>query len=47
MKGCGERLKPKTGNCCVFCSYGNLPSAYASAATGRRRPGVLRRAGRI
>lgn len=24
-KGCGERLKPKTGDCCVFCSYGNLP----------------------
>jgi hypothetical protein len=24
-KGCGERLKPKTGDCCVFCSYGTLP----------------------
>ena len=19
--GCGERLKPKPGDCCVFCSY--------------------------
>jgi len=23
-KGCGERLKPKTGDCCVFCSYGDV-----------------------
>jgi hypothetical protein len=24
-KGCGELLKPKTGDCCVFCSYGSVP----------------------
>ena len=24
-KGCGERLKPLSGDCCVFCSYGSLP----------------------
>ena len=24
-KGCGERLKPKQGDCCVFCSYGSVP----------------------
>jgi hypothetical protein len=24
-KGCGERLKPKPGDCCVFCSYGSVP----------------------
>ena len=24
-KGCGQRLKPKTGDCCVFCSYGSVP----------------------
>jgi hypothetical protein len=24
-KGCGERLKPKAGDCCVFCSYGSVP----------------------
>jgi hypothetical protein len=24
-KGCGERLKPKEGDCCVFCSYGSVP----------------------
>ncbi|MGD9837795.1 MAG: GDCCVxC domain-containing (seleno)protein [Afipia sp.] len=24
-KGCGTRLKPKEGDCCVFCSYGSVP----------------------
>jgi hypothetical protein len=24
-KGCGVRLKPKSGDCCVFCSYGDVP----------------------
>ena len=24
-KGCGTRLKPKEGDCCVFCSYGDVP----------------------
>lgn len=23
-KGCGEVLKPKEGDCCVFCSYGTM-----------------------
>jgi hypothetical protein len=23
--GCGELLKPKAGDCCVFCSYGSVP----------------------
>ena len=23
--GCGARLKPKPGDCCVFCSYGSVP----------------------
>lgn len=22
---CGEILKPKEGDCCVFCSYGSVP----------------------
>jgi hypothetical protein len=22
---CGARLKPKAGDCCVFCSYGSVP----------------------
>jgi len=24
-KGCGEVLRPKPGDCCVFCSYGTMP----------------------
>ena len=24
-KRCGARLKPKDGDCCVFCSYGTVP----------------------
>ncbi len=23
--GCGARLRPKAGDCCVFCSYGGVP----------------------
>jgi hypothetical protein len=23
-KGCGGVLKPKAGDCCVFCSYGDV-----------------------
>lgn len=22
---CGTRLRPKSGDCCVFCSYGSVP----------------------
>ncbi len=24
-QGCHTLLKPKSGDCCVFCSYGNVP----------------------
>lgn len=24
-EGCGTLLRPKTGDCCVFCSYGSTP----------------------
>nr|WP_043746521.1 MULTISPECIES: GDCCVxC domain-containing (seleno)protein [Rhodospirillales] len=24
-KGCGIVLRPKPGDCCVFCSYGSVP----------------------
>ena len=24
-KGCGVLLRPKPGDCCVFCSYGDTP----------------------
>jgi hypothetical protein len=23
--GCGTMLRPKDGDCCVFCSYGTVP----------------------
>ncbi|MPZ57359.1 MAG: hypothetical protein GEU91_12830 [Rhizobiales bacterium] len=23
-KGCGKKLKPKRGDCCVYCSYGSV-----------------------
>nr|WP_250813154.1 GDCCVxC domain-containing (seleno)protein [Neorhizobium tomejilense] len=23
--GCGMLLRPKTGDCCVFCSFGDVP----------------------
>lgn len=23
-KGCGQMLRPKRGDCCVFCSYGTV-----------------------
>ncbi|MDH3577809.1 MAG: hypothetical protein OEO71_08330 [Gammaproteobacteria bacterium] len=24
-KGCGTLLRPKPGDCCVYCSYGDVP----------------------
>ncbi len=24
-QGCGAVIKPKQGDCCVFCSYGSIP----------------------
>jgi hypothetical protein len=24
-QGCGALLRPKPGDCCVFCSYGTIP----------------------
>ena len=24
-KGCGRTLRPKHGDCCVFCSHGSVP----------------------
>ena len=23
--GCGTKLRPKAGDCCVFCTYGDVP----------------------
>ena len=30
--GCGARLAPKAGDCCVFCSYGSVPCPPVQAA---------------
>jgi hypothetical protein len=37
--GCGALLKPKTGDCCVFCSYGSVPCPPVQQHGGNRRPG--------
>lgn len=35
-RGCGVRLKPKAGDCCVYCSYGSIPCPPMQAgACGR------------
>jgi hypothetical protein len=31
-KGCGTLLRPKPGDCCVFCSYGSVPCPPIQAA---------------
>jgi hypothetical protein len=31
-KSCGVRLKPKAGDCCVFCSFGDVPCPPIQAA---------------
>ena len=31
---CGKRIKPKPGDCCVFCSYGSVPCPPVQAARG-------------
>lgn len=30
--GCGAVLRPKPGDCCVFCSYGSVPCPPVQAA---------------
>jgi hypothetical protein len=36
--GCGATLRPKPGDCCVFCSYGSVPCppVQTERAGGRR-----------
>ncbi|HXZ17458.1 MAG TPA: GDCCVxC domain-containing (seleno)protein [Roseiarcus sp.] len=36
-KGCGIVLRPKTGDCCVFCSYGDMPCPPVQEAREHRR----------
>jgi hypothetical protein len=39
--GCGKLLRPEPGDCCVFCSYGDMPCPPIQAVGGRdkRRSG--------
>ncbi len=37
-KGCGERLMPKPGDCCVFCSYGSVPCPPVQIGQCCRKP---------
>ena len=32
--GCGVLLRPKRGDCCVFCSYGSVPCPSIQASGG-------------
>src|SRR5712692_7674928 len=34
--GCGTKLKPKSGDCCVFCSYGSVLCPPDSGPARRR-----------
>jgi hypothetical protein len=34
---CGATLRPKAGDCCVFCSYGSVPCPPVQAAQAARR----------
>jgi hypothetical protein len=40
---CAVQVKPKKGDCCVYCSYGDVPcSANPGGAHGSRSSGLLR-----
>ncbi|ARJ70312.1 hypothetical protein DRW48_14990 [Paracoccus suum] len=32
--GCGKLLKPKPGDCCVYCSWGTVPCPPIQAGKG-------------
>lgn len=36
---CGTRLKPKQGDCCVFCSYGDVPCPPIQQARSEGKDG--------
>ena len=37
--GCRVLLRPKAGDCCVFCSYGSVPCPPIQAGSGCSAPG--------
>jgi hypothetical protein len=34
--GCGALLRPRPGDCCVYCSYGDIACPPVQASGGRR-----------
>ena len=36
-KRCGAQMKPKKGDCCVFCSYGSVPCPPIQKERARAR----------
>jgi len=36
-KACGLEMKPKKGQCCVFCSYGDVPCPPVQEERSRRQ----------
>ena len=36
--GCRALLRPKAGDCCVFCSYGSVPCPPIQAGSGSGVP---------
>jgi hypothetical protein len=38
--GCAARLRPKDGDCCVFCSYGSVPCPPVQAERSGEAPAV-------
>lgn len=42
---CGALLKPKPGDCCVFCSYGDTPCPPVQEARAKGGPACCRPAG--
>jgi hypothetical protein len=41
-QGCGALLRPKPGDCCVFCSYGDVPCPPVQGARGEDPGGCCR-----
>jgi hypothetical protein len=39
---CGTTLKPKPGDCCVFCSYGSVPCPPVQTAQARCTPASIK-----
>ena len=39
---CKTRLRPKPGDCCVFCSYGSIPCPSIQQETRRSRTEQVR-----